>query len=134
MTSAPSLDQLDPGRPAQTSNPIWPVVRDFVGVALLAIASLAAGLVMNRLSDRPLPFVYQTTEQRFDAELTTLVTAPPFKIAPAATVGLRGIPFGGRYAKARSSLMHARQSSLNKDMCPARSISRETPSPAITGN
>jgi rhodanese-related sulfurtransferase len=89
MTSAPSLGQLDPGRPAQTSNPIWPVVRDLVGVALLAIASLAAGLVMNRLSDRPLPIVYQTTEQRFDAELTTLVTASPFKIAPAATVGLQ---------------------------------------------
>lgn len=88
MTSAPSLDQLDPGRPAQTSNPIWSVLRDFVGVALLAIASLAVGLLMNRLSDRPLPIVYQTTEQRFDAELTTLVTAPPFKIAPAATVGL----------------------------------------------
>jgi rhodanese-related sulfurtransferase len=88
MTSAPSLGQLDPGRPAQTSNPIWSVLRDFVGVALLAIASLAVGLVMNRLSDRPLPIVYQTTEQRFDAELTTLVTAPPFKIAPAATVGL----------------------------------------------
>jgi rhodanese-related sulfurtransferase len=89
MTSAPSLGQLDPGRPAQTSNPIWPVVRDLVGVALLAIASLAAGLVMNRLSDRPLPIVYQTTEQRFDAELTTLVTASPFKIAPAATVRLQ---------------------------------------------
>jgi rhodanese-related sulfurtransferase len=89
MTSAPSLGQLDPGRPAQTSNPIWPVVRDLVGVALLAIASLAAGLVMNRLSDRPLPIVYQTTEQRFDAGLTTLVTASPFKIAPAATVGLQ---------------------------------------------
>jgi rhodanese-related sulfurtransferase len=88
MTSASSLDQLDPGRAAQTSNPIWSVLRDFAGVALLAIASLAAGLVMNRLSDRPLPLVYQTTEHRFDAELTTLVTAAPFKIAPAATVGL----------------------------------------------
>jgi rhodanese-related sulfurtransferase len=88
MTSEPSLDPLDPGRRAQTSSPIWPIVRDFAGVALLAIASLAAGLVMNRRSDRPLPFVYQTTEQRFDAELTTLVIAAPFEIAPAATVGL----------------------------------------------
>ncbi|HVB81031.1 MAG TPA: rhodanese-like domain-containing protein [Candidatus Binataceae bacterium] len=43
---------------------------------------------MNRLSPHPLPIVYRTPEQRFDAELTTLVTAPPFKIAPAATVGL----------------------------------------------
>lgn len=87
MTSAPSLGQLDPGRPAQRSKPVS-ILRDFVGVAMVALGSLAAGLAMNRLSDRPLPIVYQTTEQRFDAELTTLVTAPPFKIAPAATVGL----------------------------------------------
>ena len=64
------------------------IVRDLGGVAMLAIASLAAGLVMNRFSPAPLPIVYQTPEQRFDAELTTLVVAPPFKIAPAATVGL----------------------------------------------
>jgi len=63
-------------------------VRDLGLVALLAITSLAAGLVMNRFSPAPLPVVYQTPEQRFDAELTTLVSAPPFKIAPAATVGL----------------------------------------------
>ena len=43
---------------------------------------------MNRFSAHPLPIVYQTPEQRFDAELTTLVAAPPFKIAPAATVQL----------------------------------------------
>jgi rhodanese-related sulfurtransferase len=43
---------------------------------------------MNRFSPAPLPIVYRTPEQRFDAELTTLVAAPPFKIAPAATVGL----------------------------------------------
>ena len=45
-------------------------------------------LAMNRFSAHPLPIVYQTPEQRFDAELTTLVSAPPFKIAPAATVRL----------------------------------------------
>ena len=63
-------------------------MRDLGGVALLAIASLAAGLVMNHFSRAPLPVVYQNPEQRFDAELTTLIAAPPFKIAPAATVGL----------------------------------------------
>jgi len=63
-------------------------LRDLGGVALLAIASLAVGLVMDRFSSRPLPIVYRTPEQRFDAELTTLVAAAPFKIAPAATVGL----------------------------------------------
>lgn len=88
MTSAPSLDQLDPGGPAQRSNPIWSILRDFVGVVMVALGSLAVGLVINRFSSGPLPIVYQTPEQRFDAELTTLVTTPPFKIAPAATVGL----------------------------------------------
>jgi rhodanese-related sulfurtransferase len=88
MTSAPSLDQLDPGGPAQRSNPIWSILRDFVGVVMVALGALAVGLMMNRFSSRPLPIVYQTPEQRFDAELTTLVTTPPFKIAPAATVGL----------------------------------------------
>ncbi len=43
---------------------------------------------MNRFSSSPLPIVYQTPEQRFDLELTSLVAAAPFKIAPAATVGL----------------------------------------------
>ena len=61
---------------------------DLAGVALLAFVALAAGLMLNRLSTRPLPLVYQTPEQRLNAELTTLVTAPPFKLAPAATVGL----------------------------------------------
>lgn len=62
--------------------------RDLGGVVLLAIASMAAGLAMNRFSSAPLPIVYQTPEQRFDAELTTLIVAPPFKISPAATVGI----------------------------------------------
>ena len=64
------------------------ILRDLGRVVLLAIASLAAGLVVNRFSLSPLPIVYQAPEQRFDAELTTLVAAAPFKIAPAATVGL----------------------------------------------
>jgi rhodanese-related sulfurtransferase len=52
------------------------------------LASLAAGLIINRFASSPLPIVYQSPEQRFDAELTTLVAAPPFAIAPAATVGI----------------------------------------------
>lgn len=43
---------------------------------------------MNRFASSPLPIVYQTPEERFDLELTSLVAAAPFKIAPAATVGL----------------------------------------------
>jgi rhodanese-related sulfurtransferase len=76
------------GWPPQTRSLGSQILRDLVGVALLAFVALAAGLAMNRFSSRPLPLVYQTTEQRFDAELTSLVAAPPFKIAPAATVGL----------------------------------------------
>jgi len=64
------------------------VLRDLGGVALIAIASLVAALAMNRFSAHPLPIVYQTPEHRFDAELTTLIAAPPFKISPAATVRL----------------------------------------------
>jgi rhodanese-related sulfurtransferase len=78
----------DAGRPRHESNLSWLIVRDFAGVALLALLAVATGLVINRYSSPPLPIVYQTPEQRFDAELTTLVAAPPFKITPAATVGL----------------------------------------------
>jgi rhodanese-related sulfurtransferase len=67
----------------------YPVyLRDFIGVLCLALVSLAAGLLINRFRSSPLPIVYRSPEQRFDAELTTLIVAPPFKIAPAATVGL----------------------------------------------
>lgn len=44
--------------------------------------------MINHFSAARLPIVYQTPEQRFDAELTTMVAAPPFKLPPAATVGL----------------------------------------------
>ncbi len=82
MTSAVS------GRLPQARSFGSQVLRDLGGVAVLALVALGVGLVMNRVSSQPLPIVYQTPEQRFDAELTTLVAAPPFKIAPAATVGL----------------------------------------------
>src|SRR5690242_11923281 len=75
-------------RPARAGNPARWLSVDFAGVLLTAIASLAAGFLINRFSARPLPLVYQTPEQRFDAELTSLVAAPPFAIAPAATMGL----------------------------------------------
>jgi rhodanese-related sulfurtransferase len=87
MSSELSNVTADPARPPQASNLARQILRDLGVVVLLAIASLAAGLVMNRFSRHPLPIVYQTPEQRLDAELTTLVVAPPFKIAPAATVG-----------------------------------------------
>jgi len=64
------------------------VALDLSGVFLTALISLAAGLLINRFSARPLPLVYQTPEQRFDAELTSLVTAPPLALPPAPTIGL----------------------------------------------
>ncbi len=88
MTSEASNVTADPARHPQASNLAWQILRDLGGVAMLVIASLAAGLMMNRFSSGPLPIVYQTPEQRFDVELTTLVEAAPFKIAPAATIGL----------------------------------------------
>ena len=82
------MHSLGPDRSAQGKSLIWSIVRDFIAVAMLALYSLSAGLATNRLSHAPLPLVYQTPEQRFNAELTTLVTAPPFEIAPASIVGL----------------------------------------------
>ncbi len=87
MTSAVS-PILDQARAHQKRSLGSQILRDLVAVALLMIAAIAAGLGLNRFAHAPLPLVYQTPEQRFDAELTTLVAAPPFKIAPAATVGL----------------------------------------------
>lgn len=88
MTSVVSSVTANPARLPQARNLGLQILRDLGGVAVLAIASLVAGLMINHFSAAPLPVVYQTPEQRFDAELTTLVAAPPFKIAPAATVGL----------------------------------------------
>ena len=86
MSAPASMLRSDAG--PLRGNPRLQIARDLGLVALLALASLAAGLAINRYSSQPLPLVYRTPEQRFDAELTTLVAAPPFKIAPAATIGL----------------------------------------------
>ena len=64
------------------------MVLDLGGVLLTASISLAAGLWINRFSARPLPLVYQTPEQRFDVELTSLVAAPPVALPPAPTIEL----------------------------------------------
>jgi rhodanese-related sulfurtransferase len=83
-----SIATQDQARAPQARSLVARILRDLVGVVLLAVAALLVGLAMNRFSAAPLPIVYQTPEQRFDAELTTLISAPPFKIAPAATIGL----------------------------------------------
>src|ERR1700691_1056044 len=88
MNSASSGVAANPAHSPQISRLARRILRDLGGVALLAIASIAAGLVTNRFSATPLPIVYQSPEQRFDAELTTLGAARPFKITPADTIGL----------------------------------------------
>ncbi len=62
--------------------------RDITGVIGLAIISLAAGLIMNRLSHAPLPLMYQSPEERLQAELAKLVEAPTFQSFPVDTIGL----------------------------------------------
>jgi rhodanese-related sulfurtransferase len=88
MSAPASMPRLDPIRRTRQNELRRRVLFDLGLVAMLAIAALAAGLAINHYSAQPLPLVYRTPEQRFDVELTTLVAAPPFKIAPAATVGL----------------------------------------------
>jgi rhodanese-related sulfurtransferase len=65
---------------------------------------------MNRLSAQPLPMVYQTPEQRLDAELTSLVGAPPFALAPAATIGLA--QFRSAVESKKALILDARPSSF----------------------
>jgi rhodanese-related sulfurtransferase len=88
QTSVTSIATHDSAPLPKAGSLVAQVVRDLCGIALLAVAALAAGLLINLYSSAPLPIVYRTPERRFDAELTTLVSAPPFKIAPAATIGL----------------------------------------------
>lgn len=127
-----SIVAHNPARLPQARSLVSQIVRDLLVVVLLAVAALVAGLVMNRLSTAPLPTVYQTPEQRFDAELTTLVSAPPFKIAPAATVGLD--KFRSAVESKSALILDARPSVFfEQDMCPGRSISRGITSRTITG-
>jgi rhodanese-related sulfurtransferase len=76
------------GSVMRVHEPYLTYARDLIGVLCLALVSLAAGFIINRFRASPLPISYQSPEQRFDAELTTLIVAPPFKIAPTAAVGL----------------------------------------------
>ena len=63
MSSALSNVTAESAFLPRASSLAWQILRDLGGVTLLAIASMVAGLVMNRLSHRPLPIVYQTPEQ-----------------------------------------------------------------------
>lgn len=88
VSSAPLIATPHPKPPSQANRIARRVALDLSGVFLTALISLAVGLLINRFSARPLPLVYQTPEQRFDAELTSLVAAPPLALPTAPTVGL----------------------------------------------
>ncbi|MBV8137633.1 MAG: hypothetical protein JO121_18695 [Deltaproteobacteria bacterium] len=92
MESASLTDRHPPG-PAPAAPDSAPprsgtFIRDLVGVACLAVASLLAGLAINYLRPSPLPLVYQTPEQRLASELTTLVEKPAFRLSDADTISL----------------------------------------------
>ncbi|MGH7780454.1 MAG: rhodanese-like domain-containing protein [Candidatus Binataceae bacterium] len=103
MSSTPSI--ADVSGPAGLASRL---VRDLAGVILIALLSLGVGLTINWFSTPSLPIIYQTPEQRFDLELTSLVAAPPFKIAPAATVGLA--EFRSAVASKNALILDARPS------------------------
>jgi rhodanese-related sulfurtransferase len=88
MTERASITGHEPNGQTKPDSWAWRVLGDVAIVAALALTSLVSGYSIDRVSSQPLPIVYQTPEQRFDKELTTLVTAAPFAIAPAATIGL----------------------------------------------
>jgi rhodanese-related sulfurtransferase len=88
MSSAPSLIATNPPQPVSARLPASEVVRDLCGVLLVAIVSLGIGLALNHFSSHPLPMVYQSPEQRFDVELTSVINSPPLQIGPGQTVAL----------------------------------------------
>lgn len=64
------------------------LARDTAAFAALAILALAAGLALNRFRAEPLPLLYQSQEQRLDAQLNQLIHAPVFQVTPANFIGL----------------------------------------------
>jgi rhodanese-related sulfurtransferase len=61
--------------------------RDLIGVLLLFLLSLIAGLGLNRFHSQSIPLVYQSPEQRLAAQLTTLIDAPAFQTSDLQTMG-----------------------------------------------
>jgi len=64
----------------------WRTLSDLAMVVVIAPVSRAAGFTLNRLFIAAAAGRLQEPEQRFDKELTTLVSAAPLAIALAATV------------------------------------------------
>lgn len=88
MSSAASIVKHHPDPTLRRTGLPWHILGDLVGVLVIATASLATGLVTNRSSSRPLPMVYQTPEQRLQAELAQLIAAPAFRSLPVTIIDL----------------------------------------------
>lgn len=88
MTAQATIADRHQALPARPNHLSRRTFSDLAMVVALAMVSFGAGFTTNHFSSHPLPVVYQTPEQRFDKELTTLVAAAPFAIAPAATESL----------------------------------------------
>ena len=86
------------------------LVLDLLSVFAVAVASLGTGLLIDRFSSRPLPLIYQTPEERFDAELSSLIAAPPFALPPATTIGLA--EFRSAVESKRALILDARSAPL----------------------
>ncbi len=62
--------------------------KDLATVVGLAIISLAVGILVNRFRATPLPLLYQSPQQRMEAQLEQLIHRPPFKVSDADFIGL----------------------------------------------
>ncbi|MGA2410466.1 MAG: rhodanese-like domain-containing protein [Candidatus Binataceae bacterium] len=65
-----------------------PFFNDLLGVLGIAILAMAFGLLVNRFGPHPIPLVYQSPDQQLQAELSQLVSAPPFDSFPVDTISL----------------------------------------------
>ncbi len=85
------------------------VGRDLAGVVGLAALSVLVGLAINHFSSQPLSMVYQSPQERLQAQLAELVAAPPFESFPADTIDLNQFR---RVVEDRSALIFDARSSF----------------------
>jgi rhodanese-related sulfurtransferase len=83
--------------------------RDLAGVAGLAALSVIVGFTINHFSSQPLSMVYQSPQERLQAQLAELVAAPPFESFPVDTIGLNQFR---RIVEDKSALIFDARSSL----------------------
>lgn len=70
---------------SQAAASFW---HELAGVVVLALLSLAFGLVLNPFRTTPVALAYRSPAQRLEAELTKLVNKPLMPVSDIDTVGL----------------------------------------------